>query len=50
MRFYIVKRDEREGDGFAGIREFDSFSQFMRFAEYNRVYIEEIRTLDEEDK
>lgn len=46
MKFYIVKRDEREGDGYSKIVEFDSFTQFMRFAEYHRTYIEEIRTLD----
>lgn len=48
MKFYIVKRDEREGDGYSKIMEFDSFTQFMRFAEYHRTYIEEIRTLDSE--
>lgn len=46
LKFYIVKRDEREGDGYHRIMEFESFSQFMRFAEYHRTYIEEIKTLD----
>ena len=48
LKFYIVKRDEHEGDGYHKIMEFESFSQFMRFAEYHRTYIEEIKTLDED--
>jgi hypothetical protein len=46
LKFYIVKRDEREGDGYHKIMEFESFSQFMRFAEFHRAYIKEIKTLD----
>ncbi len=46
LKFYIVKRDEREGDGYNKIMEFESFSQFMRFAEFHRAYIAEIKTLD----
>jgi len=50
LKFYIVKRDEREGDGFARVREFEDLADFLRFAEYNRNYIEEIKTLDEDVK
>ena len=46
LKFYVVKRDEREGDGYAKDMEFESFSQFMRWAEYHRTYIEEVKTLD----
>ena len=50
LKFYVKKRDESEGDGFTRIMEFDALSQFIRFAEYNRAYIEEIKTLDEDEK
>lgn len=46
LKFYVVKGDEREGDGFAQVMEFDTLSQFLRFADYNRNYINEIRTLE----
>jgi len=50
LKFYIKKRDEWEGDGFTRIMEFDELAEFIRFAEYNRAYIEEIKTLDENKK
>jgi len=46
LKFYIVKRDEFKGDGFTRIMEFDDLAEFLRFAEYNRNYISEIKTLD----
>jgi hypothetical protein len=46
LKFYIVKRDEFEGDGYRKIMEFDGLAQFLRFAEYHRNYIAEIKTLD----
>lgn len=46
MRFYIVKRDEREGDGFAGIREFETVADLQRYINYNAGYIEEMKTLE----
>ena len=48
LKFYIVKRDEFEGDGYHKIMEFDGIAQFLRFAEYHRNYIAEIKTLDED--
>jgi hypothetical protein len=46
MKFYIVKRDEREGDGYKRIMEFDTVEELYQYINYNRAYIEEMRTLD----
>ena len=46
MRFYIIKRDEREGDGYKRIMEFDTVEDLYQYINYNRAYIEEMRTLD----
>lgn len=46
MKFYIVKRDEREGDGYSKIMQFDTVADLQRYINYNAGYIEEIRTLD----
>ena len=48
MKFYIVKRDEREGDGYKAVVEFDTVADLQRYINYNVGYIEEIRTLDSE--
>ena len=47
MKFYIIKRDEREGDGYKRIMEFDTVEDLYHYINYNRAYIEEMRTLDE---
>jgi hypothetical protein len=46
MKFYIIKRDEREGDGYKRIMEFDTVEDLYHYINYNRAYIEEMRTLD----
>lgn len=46
MRFYIVKRDEREGDGYKRIMEFETVEELYQYINYNRAYIDEMRTLD----
>ena len=46
MRFYIVKRDEREGDGYKRIMEFETVEDLYQYINYNRAYIDEMRTLD----
>jgi hypothetical protein len=46
MKFYIIKRDEREGDGYKDIVEFDTVEDLYQYINYNRAYIEEMRTLD----
>lgn len=46
LRFYIVKRDEREGDGYKRVMEFDTVEDLYQYINYNRAYIEEMRTLD----
>jgi len=47
LKFYIVKREEfGRAPAFEGEKEFYSFEEFMRYAEYHRPYIEEIRTLE----
>ncbi len=48
MKFYIVKRDEREGDGYKAIVEFDTVADLQRYINYNVGYIEEMRSLDSE--
>jgi hypothetical protein len=48
MKFYIIKRDEREGDGYKDIVEFDTIEDLQRYINYNAGYIEEMRTLDSE--
>jgi hypothetical protein len=49
MKFYIVKRDEREGDGYSRIMEFEYPEDLEKYLAYNRGYIEKIKTLDEDD-
>lgn len=49
MRFYIVKRDERDGDGLNGVVEFDTVESLERFLSYNRGYIESMKTLDSKE-
>ena len=46
MKFYIIKRDEREGDGYKQIVEFDTVEDLQQYINYNAGYIEEMRTLD----
>jgi hypothetical protein len=45
LRFYIVKRDEREGDGYAQEMEFDSPQDLERYLSYNRGYIEKMQSI-----
>ena len=49
LKFYIIKRDEREGDGYTRIMEFENHHDLEAFLAYNRNYIKEIKTLDETD-
>ena len=46
LKFYIVKRDEREGDGYRRIMEFMNHHDLEAFLSYNRNYITEMQTLD----
>ena len=48
MKFYIVKRDVREGDGYRAVMEFDTVADLQRYINYNVGYIEEMRSLDSE--
>ena len=50
LKFYIVKRDEREGDGYSQIVHFDTPEQLEKFLSYNRGYIEKMQTLDEDER
>ena len=45
LRFYIVKRDERKGDGYAQEMEFDSPQDLEKYLAYNRGYIEEMQSI-----
>lgn len=49
MKFYIVKRDEREGDGYRAVMEFETVADLQRYINYNAGYIEEMKTLDEQE-
>ena len=48
MKFYVVKEDEREGDGYKRIMEFETHHDLEDFLRYNRAYIKKMMTLDEE--
>jgi hypothetical protein len=48
LKFYIVKRDESKGDGYARIMEFDNHHDLEDYLSYNRAYIKEMKTLDED--
>lgn len=48
LKFYIVKRDEREGDGYARTMEFENHHELEDYLRYNRAYITEMRTLSED--
>jgi hypothetical protein len=50
MKFYIVKRDEREGDGYSRVMEFETPEELEKFLSYHRAYIEEMRTLEPLDR
>jgi len=45
LKFYIVKRAEREGDGYARTMEFENHQELLEYLQYNRAYITEMRTL-----
>jgi hypothetical protein len=45
LKFYIEKRSERGGDGFAGTMEFENHQELEQYLSYNRAYITKIRTL-----
>ena len=49
MKFYIVKRDEREGDGYGRVVEFDSPADLETYLSYHRGYIETMTTLGENE-
>lgn len=46
LKFYIVKRDEREGDGYRRIVKFENHHELEDYLRYNRAYITEMQTLD----
>jgi hypothetical protein len=48
LKFYILKRDEREGDGYARVMEFMNHHDLEAFLAYNRNYIIEMQTLDKD--
>ena len=50
LKFYIVKRDEREGDGYSRIMEFEYPEDLQHFLSYHQGYIEKIKTLDEDER
>ena len=49
LKFYIVKEDEREGDGYKRIVEFENHHELEDYLRYHRAYISEMKTLDEND-
>lgn len=49
LRFYIVKREEREGDGYGRIVEFANPSDLEHYLSYHRGYIESMVTLGESE-
>jgi hypothetical protein len=48
LKFYIVKRAEREFDGYEGTMEFENHHELEDYLRYNRAYITEMRTLSED--
>jgi hypothetical protein len=48
MKFYIEKEDEREGDGYARIMEFQNHHDLEAYLAYNRNHIKRMETLEEE--
>lgn len=48
MKFYIEKEDEREGDGYARIIEFENHHDLEDYLRYHRAYITKMQTLDED--
>jgi hypothetical protein len=50
MKFYIVKKNERDGETYPSIMEFENHHDLETFLAYNRNYIKEMQTLDETDK
>jgi hypothetical protein len=48
LKFYILKRDEWEGDGYARILTFETPADLEKYLSYNRGYILEMKTLDED--
>jgi hypothetical protein len=50
IKFYIEKRSERGGDGFAGHIEFENHHELEQYLSYNRAYIDVLRTLSGMDE
>ena len=48
LKFYILKRDEREGDGYARVMEFENHHDLEDYLRYHRAYIIEMQTLDKD--
>jgi hypothetical protein len=48
MKFYIVKKNERDGEYYPSIMEFENHNDLEDFIAYNRNYIKEMKTLDED--
>jgi hypothetical protein len=48
LKFHITKGDEREGDGYSEVMEFQNHHDLEAYLAYNRNYIKEIRTLEGE--
>ena len=48
LKFYVEKSAEGETrPAFKDILEFETFEDFLQWANYNRNYIKEVKTLDE---
>lgn len=47
LKFYVVKREERYGDGYEGVVEFESPAQLEKWLSYHRGYIEKMQTIGE---
>jgi hypothetical protein len=48
LKFFIVKEDEREGDGYSRIIKFENHHDLEDYLRYHRAYIKEMKTLDED--
>jgi hypothetical protein len=48
LKFYILKRDEWEDKDSHAIIQFETVADLEAYLSYNRAYIKEMKTLDED--
>jgi hypothetical protein len=47
LKFYIYKEEEaNHSPQFEGVKEFEDLEDFLKYANYHRPYLKEVRTIE----